>query len=257
MSNPENLITVRNLSFSRENHKVFCGINMDIQRGKITVVMGPSGTGKTTLLQLIGGLLRPLRGSVEVAGQNVHRLSRSALYKLRKRMGMLFQSGALFTHLTVFENVAFPLREHTAFSESKIQNIVLNKLYAVGLRGAKDLLASELSGGMIRRIALARAIALEPMLILYDEPFTGLDPIARGVIVKLVRELNEGDMTSVLVSHDVHEAFSIADYVYLVEGGNIIGQGTPEQLHSLPDPRVQQFIQGKPDGALPFHYPED
>jgi len=254
MDNTENLVTIRNLSFSREERVIFSNINMDIKRGKITAVMGPSGIGKTTLLHLIGGLLPPEQGSIEVNGQNVHRLSRKKLYRLRCRMGMLFQSGALFTNLTAFENVAFPLREHTSLSEDKISEIVLQKLEAVGLKEASNLAANQLSGGMVRRVAIARAIALNPMLIMYDEPFVGLDPIALGVIVKLIREINDdAGMTTILVSHDVNETFRIADYVYLIDGGKIIGQGTPKQLLEYADERVQRFIHGVVDGKLPAH----
>lgn len=254
MDNTENLVTIRNLSFSREERVIFSNINMDIKRGKITAVMGPSGIGKTTLLHLIGGLLCPEQGSIEIDGQNVHRLSRKKLYRLRYRMGMLFQNGALFTNLTAFENVAFPLREHTSLSEDKIGEIVLQKLEAVGLKEASNLAANQLSGGMVRRVALARAIALNPMLIMYDEPFVGLDPIALGVIVKLIREINDdAGMTTILVSHDVNETFRIADYVYLIDGGKIIGQGTPKQLLEYADERVQRFIHGVVDGKLPAH----
>lgn len=218
--------------------------------------MGPSGCGKTTLLRLIGGQLKPERGSIQVDGKVVNRLSRVQLYELRRKMGVLFQSGALFTNLSVFENVAFPLREHTELSDFMIRDIVLMKLQAVGLRGAKKLMPSQLSGGMARRVALARAIALDPELIMYDEPFTGLDPIALGVIVKLISDLNKAlGITTILVSHDVEEALSIADYIYVIASGKIIGQGTPEKVHADRDPEVQQFLQGLPDGVVPFHYP--
>ncbi|MDX2425831.1 MAG: ATP-binding cassette domain-containing protein [Cycloclasticus sp.] len=228
---------------------------MDIQRGKVTVIMGPSGTGKTTLLKIIGGQLRPSSGSVEVDGKNVHKLTHRQLYQLRKRMGMLFQSGALLTDISVFENVAFPLREHTDLPEPMIRHLVLMKLQAVGLRGARDLMPSELSGGMARRVALARAIALDPMMIMYDEPFTGQDPISMGILVKLIKLLNDAlDLTSIVVSHDVREACAIADYIYLVSGGKVIEHGSPEQLANSDSEWSQQFMQGLADGPVPFHY---
>lgn len=230
-------------------------MNMQVQRGKLTAIMGPSGIGKTTLLKLIGGQLKPDSGNILFDGQNIPALSRTELYQARKKISMLFQSGALFTEMTVFDNVAFPLREHTKLSESLIRRIVLMKLEAVGLRGARDLMPAELSGGMARRAALARAIALDPELIMYDEPFAGQDPISMGVIVRLIRELNNAlGLTSVVVSHDVTEVMSIADYVYVVADKTVIGQGTPDQLRQDPSPLVQQFLRGEADGAVPFHY---
>lgn len=218
--------------------------------------MGPSGSGKTTLLRLIGGQLKPERGSVRVDGKLINELSRAQLYELRRKMGTLFQSGALFTNLNVFENVAFPLREHTELPDFLIRDIVLMKLQSVGLRGAKNLMPSQLSGGMARRVALARAIALDPELIMYDEPFTGLDPIALGVIVKLISDLNKAlSITTILVSHDVEEVLNIADYIYMIASGKIIGHGTPEKLQIDKDLEVQQFLKGLPDGPVPFHYP--
>tara|TARA_R110002095_G_scaffold186477_1_gene163709 strand:- start:4393 stop:5202 length:810 start_codon:yes stop_codon:yes gene_type:complete len=249
------LIKIRNVHFSRGSKLIFDGIDMDIQRGKVTVIMGPSGTGKTTLLKIIGGQLRPSSGSVEVGGENVHKLTHRQLYQLRKRMGMLFQSGALLTDISVFENVAFPLREHTDLPEPMIRHLVLMKLQAVGLRGARDLMPSELSGGMARRVALARAIALDPMMIMYDEPFTGQDPISMGILVKLIKLLNDAlDLTSIVVSHDVREACAIADYIYLVSGGKVIEHGSPEQLANSDSEWSQQFMQGLADGPVPFHY---
>jgi phospholipid/cholesterol/gamma-HCH transport system ATP-binding protein len=249
------LIKIRNVHFSRGSKLIFDGIDMDIQRGKVTVIMGPSGTGKTTLLKIIGGQLRPSSGSVEVDGENVHKLTHRQLYQLRKRMGMLFQSGALLTDISVFENVAFPLREHTDLPEPMIRHLVLMKLQAVGLRGARDLMPSELSGGMARRVALARAIALDPMMIMYDEPFTGQDPISMGILVKLIKLLNDAlDLTSIVVSHDVREACAIADYIYLVSGGKVIEHGSPEQLANSDSEWSQQFMQGLADGPVPFHY---
>ena len=252
----EALIRVRNLTFRRGARPIFENVDIDIPRGKITAVMGPSGCGKTTLLRLIGGQLRPASGSVQVDGQEVPRLSRSALFRLRKRMGMLFQSGALLTDFTVFENVAFPLREHTGLPESMIRDLVLMKLEAVGLRGARDLFPSQLSGGMARRVALARAIALDPMMIMYDEPFTGQDPISMGVLVRLIKLLNDAlGITSIVVSHDVPETLSIADYIYVLSQGQVIGQGSPQELRETDSPWVRQFLDAQPDGPVHFHYP--
>ena len=250
------LARIKDVHFNRGDRAIFKGINLEIQQGKITAVMGPSGTGKTTLLRLIGAQLRMHRGEVEVFGEQIHRLPQSKLYRLRERIGMLFQNGALFTNLSVYDNVAFPLREHTALPESMIRDIVLLKLQAIGLRGARYLMPCELSGGMVRRVALARAIALDPELILYDEPFTGQDPICKGVIVQLIQTLNRTlGMTSVLVSHDVDETLSIADYVYVIADGEVLGEGTPQQIRHHQSPMVQQFIKGLPDGVVPFHYP--
>ena len=253
----ENLVEISKMSFQHENGRiVFEDVDITIPRGKITAVMGPSGTGKTTLLRLIGGQLAPTKGKVAVAGKTIHQLSRKELYQLRKRMGMLFQAGGLFTHLDVYENVAFPLREHTKLSESMIHSLVLMKLQMVGLRGAAHLMPSELSGGMARRVALARAIGLDPELIMYDEPFTGQDPISLGVLVKLIRTLNDAmDLTSIVVSHDVEETLSIADYVYIISDKKIIGHGTSESIRTNSSKQLQQFIQGLPDGPVPFHYP--
>jgi len=249
-------VNIRDLYFSRNGHTIFSDIELNIPRGKITAIMGPSGCGKTTLLRLIGGQLKPERGNINVDGKLINKLPRTQLYELRRKMGILFQSGALFTSLSVFENVAFPLREHTELPDFMIRDIVLMKLQSVGLRGAKNLMPSQLSGGMARRVALARAIALDPELIMYDEPFTGLDPIALGVIVKLISDLNKAlGITTILVSHDVKEALSIADYIYVIANGKIIGHGTPEKVHIDKDPEVQQFLQGLPDGVVPFHYP--
>jgi len=252
----DNFVTIRDLHFRRGSRIIFNGVDLDIPRGKITAIMGPSGTGKTTMLRLIGGQLQPQRGSVILANQNVHRLSQKDLYRLRRRIGMLFQSGGLFTGLTVFENIAFPLREHTRLPEDMLRDLVLMKLQAVGLRGARHLMANECSGGMARRVALARAIALDPDLIMYDEPFTGQDPISMGILVQLIRKLNDAlGMTSVIVSHDVSEVTSIADYIYVLAEGKCVGQGTPEQLAKDNTPHVVQFMQGLPDGIVPFHYP--
>jgi phospholipid/cholesterol/gamma-HCH transport system ATP-binding protein len=257
--NPEStIVAIDNLSFSRGNRKIFDTISLNIERGKITAIMGPSGTGKTTLLKLIGGQLVPESGRVMVDGQNVHQLKTVELYKLRKRIGMLFQSGALLTDMSVFDNVAFPLREHSRLSESMIRSLVLMKLQAVGLRGARDLMPNELSGGMARRVALARAIALDPLMILYDEPFTGQDPISMGTLVHLIKALNTIlGLTSVIVSHDVHETAEIADYIYVISDGKIVGQGTPLALQTSDSQWVQQFMKGDADGPVHFHYPAE
>lgn len=250
------LVSIRDLRVSRAGRLIFNELSLDVPRGKLTAFMGPSGTGKTTLLKLIGGQLKPDRGSVTVDGEAVHELSHSELYALRKRMGMLFQSGALLTDLNVFENVAFPLREHTALPEQIIRDLVLIKLEAVGLRGARGLMPSELSGGMARRVALARAIVLDPMMIMYDEPFTGLDPITKGTIVQLIKQMNETlGLSSIVVSHDVAETASIADYIHVIAEGRVIESGTPESLRTSSSEWVQQFLQGLPDGPMPFHYP--
>lgn len=249
-------VGIQNLIYTRGDRCIFDGINMEIERGKITAIMGPSGSGKTTLLRLIGAQLIPDEGTICVKGQNIHQLSRVELYKARRQMGLLFQSSALFTHLSVFENVAFPLREHTKLNESMLRDIVLMKLEAVGLRGAVDLMPAELSGGMARRVALARTIALDPELMMYDEPFTGQDPISMGVLVRLIKRLNQLlHTTTIIVSHDVEETCSIADYIYLISGGHIIGQGTPEELRQSQSPQVKQFMHGEADGVVPFHYP--
>ncbi len=250
------LVRIRGLRFRHGARIVFDGVNLDIRRGSVTAVMGPSGTGKTTLLKLISGQLRPDGGTIEVDGEPVHTLGRSDLFRLRRRMGMLFQSGALLTDLNVFDNVAYPLREHTDLRPAMMRRLVLLKLEAVGLRGARDLMPSELSGGMARRVALARAIALDPMMILYDEPFTGQDPISMGVLMTLIRQLNDASgLTSILVSHDVRETASIADYIYVIAQGKVMAQGTPAAITSETTPWVRQFMEGLPDGPVHFHYP--
>lgn len=252
----DNLVQITNLKFTRGERCIFDGVNISAERGKITAIMGPSGSGKTTLLRLIGAQLAPDAGELLVNGINIHQLSRKELYIARKKMGLLFQSSALFTHLSVFDNVAFPLREHTTLSEAMLRDIVLMKLEAVGLRGASHLMPDELSGGMARRAALARTIALDPELMMYDEPFTGQDPISMGVLVRLIKRLNQLlKTTTIIVSHDVEETCSIADYVYIIAGGQVIGDGTPMELKQSTEPRIKQFMHGEADGAVPFHYP--
>jgi len=249
------LVDIKNITFKREERVIYDDISLTIPKGKVTAIMGPSGIGKTTLLRLIGGQLKPESGIILFDGQDIPQLSRRELYSARKRMSMLFQSGALFTDMSVYENVAFPIREHTQLSEDLIEKMVLMKLEAVGLRGARLLKPSELSGGMARRAALARAIALDPELILYDEPFAGQDPISMGVIVRLIRSLSDAlGLTSVVVSHDVPEVMSIADYIYIIAEQKIIGHGTPQEITQQTSPLVQQFIKGEADGPVPFHY---
>lgn len=248
------LVKVDDVYFSYGGRTIYKGMSMDIPRGKITAILGPSGTGKTTLLRLIGGQLRPDAGTITFDGIDVHKLKRTDLYELRKRMSMLFQSGALFTDLNVFENVAFPLREHTKLPEVLIHDLVMMKLEAVGLRGAAYFSPNELSGGMARRAALARSIALDPDLIMYDEPFVGQDPITMAVLVKLIKDLNDSlGITSVIVTHDVQEVLSIAHQVFIVADGQVIGSGTPDEVRNSSDPKVLQFIQGDYDGPYAFN----
>lgn len=250
------IININEMVFYRETRAIFSGISLAIPTGKVTAIMGPSGTGKTTLLKLIGGQLKPSAGSILVGGENVHRLSQKELYHLRRKMGLLFQEGGLFTDLDVFENVAFPLREHTRLPEDMLRDLVLMHLEAVGLRGAARLRIDQLSGGMARRVALARAIVLGPKIMMYDEPFSGQDPIGRGVLLRLIKELNAAlNLTSVIVSHDVHETAQIADYMVIIFQGQIIGEGTPEALMNNPSPAVQQFVRGLSDGPVSFHFP--
>lgn len=251
-----NLVEIKQVYFNRAERPIYENMSLAIPQGKITGILGPSGCGKTTLLRLIGGQLKAHRGEVLFAGQNMANLSRRRLYQTRQRMSMLFQSGALFSELSVFENVAFPLREHTTLAEELIQTIVKMKLEAVGLRGAGQLTPSELSGGMARRVALARSIALDPELIMYDEPFAGQDPISMGVLVKLIAELNTSlGLTSLIVSHDVQEVMSIADHLVVMANKQVIGQGSPKELQEQGSELVQQFLSGAPDGPVPFHYP--
>ena len=252
----DNLVQIDHVTFGYDRRVILTDVSLQFPRGKVIAIMGSSGCGKTTLLRLIGGVVRPQRGSILFDGEPVDPSDQDKLFALRRRLGMLFQFGALFTDLSVFDNVAFPLREHTDLPESMIRDIVLMKLNAVGLRGAASLRIAEVSGGMARRIALARAIALDPELIMYDEPFAGLDPISLGVAANLIRRLNDAtDATSIIVSHDVDECFQICDYAYLISSGRIAGHGTAAQLRASEDPEVRQFIRGEPDGPVRFHYP--
>ncbi len=249
-------VEIRNMTFSRGERQIFSDVSFSIPRGKITVIMGPSGTGKTTLLNLIAGQLKPEQGSIHVDGVEVNRLSRKQLLAMRREMSLMFQSDALFTSLTVYENVAFPLRVHTKFTEDMIHDLVLMKLEAVGLRGARNLMPSELSGGMARRVALACAVALDPKLMMYDEAFTGQDPISEGILAKLIRNLNTDlGMTSIIVTHSRSSLAEVADYMYLFAEGKIIGQGTYEEMIHSDSPYVRQFMHGLPDGPVPFQYP--
>lgn len=253
-----NLVEIRGLSFRRGERQIFTDITLSVPRGKVTAIMGPSGIGKTTLLRLIGGQLQPDSGQIWFDGDNIPSLSRTELYNARKKMSMLFQSGALFTDLNVFDNVAWPLREHSRLPEPLLRSTVMMKLEAVGLRGAAYLMPAELSGGMARRAALARAIALDPQLIMFDEPFVGQDPITLGTLVKLIDELNHAlGVTCIVVSHDVPEVMSIADYAYIVADRQVVAEGTPEQLNMNDDPRVRQFLDGIADGPVPFRFPAD
>ena len=250
------VVDVRGVRYSAGPRVIFDGLDLTVAPGRITAVMGPSGTGKTTLLRLLTGQVFASAGTVRVLGQDVAALHRPELFALRRRMGMLFQNGALLTDLDVFENVAFPVREHARLPEAVLRRLVLMKLEAVGLRGAEKLLPQELSGGMARRVALARAIVMDPEVLIYDEPFVGLDPVSMGIVVKLIRQLNDAlGITSIVVSHDVAEVGSIADYSYLLAGGKVIASGTTAELHASSDPSVQQFMQGSSDGPVSFHYP--
>ncbi len=254
----ETLVEINDLNFSYDKRAILKGINMTMPRGKVIAIMGGSGCGKTTLLRLIGGAVAPSSGYVKIAGQAVHELGRDELFQIRRKMSMLFQFGALFTDLSVFDNVAFQMREHTNLPESVIRDLVLMKLHAVGLRGAHKLMPVELSGGMARRVALARSIALDPLLIMYDEPFTGLDPISLSVIGNLIRRLTDAlGMTSIVVTHDVQESLKIVDYVYFISDGVIAAHGTPAEVRGSVAPFVHQFVHGEEDGPVPFHYPAE
>ena len=252
----ENLVEISGVEYAYGPRKLLKGLSLAIPRGKVVAILGASGSGKSTLLRLIGGQEKPDRGTIRVAGRAVHELDTHALYALRRKMGMMFQAGGLFTDISVFENIAFPMREHTKLPESVIRRIVLMKLHAVGLRGTHRLAPSELSGGMARRVALARAIAMDPMLAMYDEPFGGLDPISINVIANLIRQLNDAlGATSIVVSYDVSEAVKLVDYVYVIADGVVAGAGTPDQMLASKDPYVFQFMHAKPDGPIAFHYP--
>lgn len=252
----QNLIEIKDVSFAYGKRAILSGINMTIARGSVTAIMGISGSGKTTLLRLIAGVMKPNQGEVWVDGRLVNDLDMAGIYQLRRRLGMMFQFGALFTDLSVFDNVAFQMREHTDLSEAMIRDLTMMKLHAVGLRGAHSLMPSELSGGMARRVALARAIALDPMLMLYDEPFTGLDPIAMGVIRNLIKELNSAlGATSIVVTHDVQEALEVVDYVYYLSDGKMVAHGTPEDIRNSKDPLLHQFVYGDIDGPVAYQYP--
>jgi phospholipid/cholesterol/gamma-HCH transport system ATP-binding protein len=252
----DHVALLRDVYYAVDDNTVFRGLDIGICRGAVTAIMGPSGTGKTTLLRLITGQVYADRGEVIVDGQDVAKLDRKALYALRRRMGMLFQNGALLTDIDVFENVAFPLREHTRLPERLIRTVVLTKLHAVGLRGATSLMPQQLSGGMARRVALARAIVMDPEILIYDEPFAGLDPISMGVVMRLIRSLNDAlGISSIVVTHDVREISQIADASYILSGGEVVASGTPKELHDHPSPIVKQFMEGQADGPVPFHYP--
>jgi phospholipid/cholesterol/gamma-HCH transport system ATP-binding protein len=252
----ETFLEIDHVTFGYDERVILSDVSLNFKRGSVTAIMGGSGCGKTTLMRLIGGVVKPQAGRITLDGDPVDPDNRVALYRLRRRIGMLFQFGALFTDLTLFENVAFPLREHTRLPEAMIRDIVIMKLHAVGLRGAADLKPSEISGGMARRVALARTIALDPELIMYDEPFAGLDPISLGVAANLIRRLNDATgATSLIVSHDVHECFLISDYAYLISAGRIVAHGTPDELRGSDEPEVRQFIRGEVDGPVRFHYP--
>jgi len=252
----ENLVSIRGLHFAYGRNRVLRGIDLDIPRGRVVAILGTSGSGKTTLLQLIGGSLKPARGTVHVFGRDVHALDREGLYALRREMGMMFQKGGLFSDLSVFDNVAFPIREHTRLSGELVRDLVVMKLHAVGLRGAQALMPAELSGGMSRRVALARATALDPSLIIYDEPFAGLDPITLNVICNLIRTLNDAlGATSVVVTYDVHEALRLADYLYILGEGVIVAHGPTAGMVASADPFVHQFLHAEADGPVRFHFP--
>ncbi len=254
----EVIVSIRdvNFAYAPEERQILSGLNMEFKRGQVVAVMGGSGCGKTTILRLIGGQYSAQSGQVLFEGRDIGKMTSSQLMNARRRMGMLFQFGALFTDLSVYENVAFPLREHTDLTEELLRSLVLMKLNAVGLRGARDLMPAQISGGMARRVALARAIALDPPLIMYDEPFAGLDPISLGITARLIRDLNNAlGATSLLVTHDVEETFAIADYVYFIANGRIGAEGTPEELSRSTDPFVRQFLDASPDGPVPFNYP--
>ena len=252
----ENLVEISDLRFNYGERAVLKGLNLKIPRGKVVAILGASGCGKSTLLRLIGGQEKPAQGTVRVAGELVHELDTDSLYQLRRKMGMMFQAGGLFTDLSVYENIAFPLRENSDLPEELIRSLILMKLHVVGLRGARDLMPSELSGGMARRVALARAIVHDPMLAMYDEPFAGLDPISLNVIADLIRRLNDAlGTTSIIVTYDVSESLKLVDYLYVIADGVVVGEGTPDEMLDSDHPVVRQFIHAEPDGPIAFHYP--
>jgi len=252
----QNLVEVADLHFSYGEHSIFRGLSLKIPRGKVVAILGGSGSGKSTLLKLIGGQLEPARGGIRVEGKLVHELGSRALYALRRKMGMMFQSSGLFTDLSVYENLAFPIREHYVLPEELVRSLVLMKLDAVGLRGARDMMPGDLSGGMTRRVALARAIATDPMLAMYDEPFAGLDPISLNVIATLIRKLNDAlGLTSIIVTYDVSESLKVVDYIYVIADGKLMGEGTPDEVLSSSDPYLNQFLKALPDGPVRFHFP--
>jgi phospholipid/cholesterol/gamma-HCH transport system ATP-binding protein len=252
----DNVVQVHDLHFFYGDREIFRGLTLSIPRGQVVAILGASGSGKSTLLKLIGGQLRPSAGTVTVAGADVHQLSSEELYRLRLEMGMMFQTSGLFTDLSVFDNIAFPIRENFSVPEEILRRVVLMKLHAVGLRGARDMMPNDLSGGMTRRVALARAIATDPKLMMYDEPFAGLDPISLNHIVHLVRDLNEAlGLTSIVVTYDVKEALKVADYVYVISDGQVIGRGTPREVMASESPYLKQFLNALPDGPVRFHFP--
>jgi len=252
----DNIVEIEDLHFAYNTHEIFKGLNLKIPRGKVVAILGSSGCGKSTLLKLIGGQLRPSRGRIRVNGKVVHELGTGELYALRREMGMMFQTSGLFSDLSVYENIAFPVREHHALPEELIRKLVLMKLQAVGLRGAQGLMPADLSGGMSRRVALARAIAADPMLTMYDEPFAGLDPITLNVIAELVRKLNDAiGTTSIVVTYDVSESLKVVDYTYVISDGVVVGEGTPGEVASSEDPYLKQFMHALPDGPVRFHFP--
>ncbi len=256
LSDNPNFVDIDNVDFAYGKRPILKGISLKVPKGKVVAIMGGSGCGKTTLLQLIGGQLRPASGRVSVNGQDLAKLERDALYAMRRKMGMLFQFGALFTDMTVFDNIAFQLREHSDLPDEMIRDLVLMKLNAVGLRGTASLFPSELSGGMARRVALARAVALDPELIMYDEPFAGLDPISLTVVGKTIRRLNDAlGATSIVVTHDIMESLLIVDYLYFISEGRIVGHGTPDEIRASTEPYIKQFVHADLDGPVPFHYP--
>ena len=252
----ENVVEVSDLHFAYNANPVFRGLSLKVPRGKVVAILGTSGCGKSTLLKLIGGQLRPARGAVRVDGEVVHELDTAGLYAMRRKMGMMFQTSGLFTDLSVYENIAFPIREHTQLPEAVVRNLVLMKLHAVGLRGAHGLRVGDLSGGMTRRVALARAIAMDPLLTMYDEPFAGLDPISLNVVAGLVRRLNDAlGATSIIVTYDVSESLKLVDYLYVIADGVVAGEGTPDEMLASDDPVVHQFMHAEPEGPIAFHYP--